>query len=62
MMISRADLLLALLCVVSGCVHAFGTRIIWLSGCRVSAALFAISGVAQLAFAVALIHNGAPGG
>lgn len=59
-MIPLADLILALLCVVSGGVHALGARIIWRSGLRVAAPFFAISGVVQVAFAVALIRNGAP--
>lgn len=62
MMIPLTDVLLALLCVASAGVHAIGARVIWRGGFRLSAAFFAVSGVAQLAFAVALVRNGAPGG
>jgi small neutral amino acid transporter SnatA (MarC family) len=57
-----SDLILALVCVASGGVHAYGSRIMWLYGARVSAIFFAVSGVVQLALALALIRNGAPGG
>lgn len=57
-----SEILLALLCVAGGILHLLAARVICRGGMPVPAALFAVSGVVQLAFAVALVRNGAPGG
>lgn len=56
------DTLLAFTCIVSGLTHLAGGAYILRRGYRFSGWCFLVGGVALIAFVVALVLNGAPGG